>query len=46
MKVLARGAMDIPQLNNKILFVVGTLPHHPILVEVTFERYNERERKG
>eukprot|EP00026_Physarum_polycephalum_P001502 Phypoly_transcript_01504.p2 GENE.Phypoly_transcript_01504~~Phypoly_transcript_01504.p2 ORF type:complete len:519 (+),score=76.70 Phypoly_transcript_01504:1781-3337(+) len=38
MKVLARGAMDIPQLNHKILFVVGILPHHPILVEVTFER--------
>lgn len=29
----------MPQLNAKILLVVGILPRHPILVEVTYERF-------
>jgi hypothetical protein len=32
-----------PSANTKFYFEI--LPHHPILVEVTFERYKERERE-
>lgn len=38
MKILAKLAMDIPKLNQKVLFVQSLLPDYVLMLEASYER--------